>query len=339
MIVDFRSDTVTKPSKEMLEAMFSAELGDDVFEEDPTVIALEQKAAKIFGKEAGIFCPSGTMTNQIAVRLHTQIGSEVICDRLCHIYNYEGGGVAVNSGASVRLMHGDRGRFTAEMVEENINPDDVHAPVTSMVAVEDTCNKGGGSVYNLEELREIAKVCRANKLAFHLDGARVFNGLVESGNDYKDYGSLFDTISICLSKGLGTPSGSVLLGTRENIKMARRVRKVLGGGMRQAGILAAAGIYALDHNVNRLQEDHAKARQLAETLAEMTYIKEVVPVETNIVIVHLADGVSNSHFIGNLANKGIKVVPFGPGKIRFVTHLDIDDSSMQYTLEVLKNLD
>ena len=330
MIVDLRSDTVTKPTKAMLAAMLSAEVGDDVFEEDPTLNALEAKAAAMFGHEAGLFCPSGTMTNQVAIRVHTHAGAEVICDRSSHVYNYEGGGIAVNSRASVRLLHGDRGRFTGDDVRANINnPNDVHLPLTKLVCVEDTCNRGGGCFYDLETLKGIQQATKEAGLPLHLDGARVFNALVETGYDYVEYGQLFDSISVCLSKGLGAPIGSVLLGSMEFIRSARRVRKVLGGGMRQVGILAAAADYALDHHITRLKEDHERGRALGAELAKQAYVKEVIPVETNIVVFVLNDDVPQADFLANCQQNGIRCVGFGPQRVRMVTHLDIGDAHME----------
>ena len=271
MIIDLRSDTVTKPTAGMKEAMFSAPVGDDVFGEDPTVNALEEKAAKLFGMEAGLYCPSGTMTNQIAIRLHTRIQTEVICHKYSHVYLYEGGGIMANSLASVKLLEGDLGKITAEQVKASINPDDVHAPETTLVSLENTMNKGGGSIYTLDEVKPIRKVCDDNGLKLHLDGARLFNALAESGESPAAWGAQFDTISICLSKGLGSPVGSLLLGSKSDIKRARKVRKSWGGGMRQAGFLAAAGIYALDNHVVRLTEDHARARDLGKMLLYLRF--------------------------------------------------------------------
>ncbi|TAH01906.1 MAG: aminotransferase class I/II-fold pyridoxal phosphate-dependent enzyme, partial [Sphingobacteriales bacterium] len=259
MIADYRSDTVTRPTPAMLAAMMNAPLGDDVFGEDPTINQLEQLAAGTFGYEAAIFCPSGTMTNQIAIKCHTQPGDEVICDKNSHVYIYEGGGIAFNSGASVRLLEGDRGRITAEQVAESVNPDDVHRPISRLVSLENTCNRGGGSCYNLTEIEKIRKVCNQHGLILHLDGARLFNAMVARKEDPQAYGKLFHSISICLSKGLGAPVGSLLLGNQAFIKKARRVRKVFGGGMRQAGVLAAAGIYAMENHVERLTQDHLHA--------------------------------------------------------------------------------
>ena len=289
MIVDFRSDTVTKPTKPMLEAMHSAPVGDDVFGEDPSINALEEFAADLFGMEKAIFCPSGTMTNQIAIKCHTQPGDEVICDELSHVYQYEGGGIAFNAGASVKLLQGDRGRITANLVEQNIQPDDVHRPVSSLVVVENTSNRGGGSCYDFTELEKIGTLCKQKNLAFHIDGARLFNAIVVKKENPKQYGELFDSISICLSKGLGAPVGSLLLGKQDFIKKARRVRKVFGGGMRQAGSLAAAGLFALKNHVERLSEDHDHAIQLNHMLTSLPFVSEILPVETNIIIAECAN--------------------------------------------------
>jgi len=338
-LIDLRSDTVTKPTLAMKEAMMQAEVGDDVFQEDPTVIGLEQKAAKYFGMEAGIFCPSGTMTNQIAIRLHTQPQSEVICDEKSHIYLYEGGGIAYNSLSSVRLLKGDRGRLNAEMIADQINnPDDIHAAVTSLVSLENTVNKGGGCFYDIKEIEAISRICKKHYLPLHLDGARVFNALVASGDNPKDYGQYFDTISICLSKGLGCPVGSVLLGSEATIKKARRIRKVLGGGMRQAGFLTAAGMYALDHHINRLSEDHSRAKVLGEALKSLNFAEYVLPVDTNIVIFRLSYKQLATEFVATLQKHGVLAVPFGKHDVRFVTHLDFNDSQLEQTLKVLSSL-
>ena len=328
MIIDLRSDTLTKPTAGMREAMFSAPVGDDVFGEDPTVNALEEKVARLFGMEAAVFCPSGTMTNQIAIRLHTRIQTEVICHKYSHIYLYEGGGIMSNSLASVKLLDGDLGKITAAQIAASINPDDVHAPETTLVSLENTMNKGGGSIYTLDEVKPIRELCQEKGLKLHLDGARLFNALVESGESPANWGAQFDTISVCLSKGLGCPIGSVLLGTNADIKRARKVRKSFGGGMRQAGFLAAAGIYALDHQVDRLKEDHARARKLGEMLLDLPVVSEVLPVATNIVIARL-EGTTPEEFMGKLAQKEIKSVKFGPDLVRFVTHHDFGDDQLK----------
>jgi threonine aldolase len=327
-LLDLRSDTLTQPTAGMKEAMFEAPLGDDVFGEDPTVNALETKIAALFGMEAGLFCPSGTMTNQIAIRLHTGPQKEVICHQYSHIYLYEGGGIMANSMASVKLLTGDLGKITASQVAESINPDDVHAPETTLVSIENTMNKGGGSIYTLDEIKPIHALCKEKGIKLHLDGARLFNALVETRESPADWGALFDTISICLSKGLGCPIGSVLLGTKADIKRAKKVRKVFGGGMRQAGFLAAAGIYALDHQVERLKEDHRRARVLGQFLIQAPHVAEVLPVATNIVIARF-DGISPETYLQELTQKGIKGVKFGKDLVRFVTHLDFGDVHLE----------
>lgn len=336
-VIDLRSDTVTTPTAGMLQAMMEAEVGDDVFGEDPTVRALEERAAARFGMEAGLFCPSGTMTNQIAIKVLTQPGQEVICAANAHIYLYEGGGIAFNSSCSVRLLPGDRGRITAADVAASINPDDIHFPPTALVALENTMNKGGGSIYSLQDIAAIHQVCASHQLPLHLDGARVFNALVATGEDPLRYGQYFTTISVCLSKGLGAPVGSVLLGSRAHIKQARRIRKAMGGGMRQAGFLAAAGLYALEHQVERLKEDHARARQVGEVLGSLPWVKQVEPVDTNIVLFELA-GPTTQQVLAALAEQGVRAVAFGPKSIRMVTHLHIDDTKLERLLQVLKQL-
>jgi threonine aldolase len=338
MTVDYRSDTQTKPTKEMLEFMFHAKVGDDVFGEDPSINELETRAAELFGMEASVFCPSGTMTNQIAIKCHTQPGDEVICDVSSHIYQYEGGGIAFNSGASVKLVYGDKGRITAEQVLENINADDVHKAHTSLVSLENTSNRGGGSCYELEEIRRIKKVCDDKSLRLHLDGARLFNALVEKQESPKEYGQLFDSISVCLSKSLGCPVGSLLLGKKEFIRKARRARKVFGGGMRQAGYLAAAGIYALQNNVYRLKQDHDHAKQIAETLLKKSFVGEMLPVETNIVIFGLKQPWTSASFVGKLKGYGILGHPISPTQVRLVTHLDVSEAMVEKTIEVINKL-
>lgn len=336
MTVDLRSDTVTKPTPGMLEAMWSAKVGDDVFGEDETVNTLEEKAAKMFGMEAGIFCPSGTMTNQIAIKCFTQPLDELIADQTAHVYRYEGGGIAFNSAVSTRLLNGDRGRITAEMIAPEINAENVHYPHTSLVVLENTVNKGGGSCYTLEDIKPIAELCRDKKLKLHLDGARIFNALTFTGDKAADYGKYFDGISVCLSKGLGAPVGSVLLAGKETIKYARRLRKVFGGGMRQAGFLAAAGIFALDHHVERLKIDHAHAQILAEELSKYSWVSNLIPADTNIV---LFDTVAPAEqVLKNLLEKGIKANSTDSHRIRFVTHLDVHADQVEYVAKVLKEI-
>jgi threonine aldolase len=337
--IDLRSDTVTQPTKGMKEAMWAAELGDDVFGEDSTVNNLEETAAKLFGMEAGLFCPSGTMTNQIAIKMHTQPGNEVICEELSHVYQYEGGGIAFNSGASVRLLQGDRGRINANHVAEGINnKDDLHKAISNLVVLENTSNRGGGSCYELNDIKTIKQVCVDNDLILHLDGARLFNALVAKQQSTKDYGQLFDSISICLSKGLGSPVGSVLLGTKEKIKKARRIRKVFGGGMRQAGIIAAAGLYALEHHVDRLATDHAHAKLIEAALLTNPNIETVLPVETNIVIFKVKDRINAEQLVQQLKEKGILCFTMGKQQIRFVLHLDVSEAMVQRTIELLQKI-
>ncbi len=338
MIANLRSDTFTKPTPEMLEAMITAEVGDDVFGEDPSINALEEKGASLFGMESAIFCPSGTMANQIGIRIHTQLQDEVICDYRSHIYQYEGGGIASNSGVSIKLLDGDRGRLTADQIQQNINPADIHKPSTTLISLENTVNKGGGCYYDFEELLKIKAVADANYLKMHLDGARLYNALVETGESPEKYGKIFDTISVCLSKGLGAPVGSLLMGTKEMIKKARRVRKVFGGGMRQAGFLAAAGIYALDHHIDRLKEDHQRARAIGEVLRNQSYVESLMSIDTNIVIFTLTDGITTDLTLGKLAEKNVLALPFGPREVRMITHLDFTDQMLDKTIAVLKSL-
>ena len=340
MIIDLRSDTVTKPSKAMLEAMHQAPVGDDVFQEDPSINELESFAAAMFGKEKALFCPSGTMTNQIAIKCHTNPGDEVICDELSHIYQYEGGGIASNSGASVKLLQGDRGRINASMVEASIhNPDDIHKPLSRLVVLENTANRGGGSCYDFGDILAIGKVAKQHGLSFHIDGARLFNALVAKGETTLQYGQAFDTISICLSKGLGAPVGSLLLGDNAFIKKARRIRKVFGGGMRQAGSLAAAGLFALQNNIDRLSIDHAHAKAIEGMLKEKYFVKEVVPVETNIVIAECLPDFNLPAFISAMTDKGVLFFAISPSRFRMVTHLDISSSMINQLQDILKNID
>lgn len=337
-MIDFRSDTVTKPGKEMLAWMMQAKTGDDVFGEDPTIIELEKYAADLFGMEAALFCPSGTMTNQIAIKTHTQAGDEVITDSESHVYQYEGGGIAFNAGCSVQLIKGNRGRLTAQQVKSAINPVDIHKAPTRLVCLENTSNRGGGSCYDIAEIKAIKVVCTENNLSLHLDGARLFNALIAKNETPQQHGELFDSISICLSKGLGAPVGSLLLGNQEFIKKARRWRKVFGGGMRQAGFLAAAGLYALQHNIERLKIDHERALLIEKALLEKDFVETVLPVETNIIIAELKDIMSPNNFVTAMKEKGILLFPFGHQKIRMITHLDMDDEMIAKTIEVIKNL-
>jgi threonine aldolase len=334
MIVDLRSDTVTKPTPAMLDAMFNAKVGDDVFGEDETVNSLEEKAAAIFGMEAGIFCPSGTMTNQIAIKCFTNPMDELIADQTAHVYRYEGGGIAFNSAVSTRLLNGDRGILSANMIAPEINAENVHYPRTNLVVLENTVNRGGGSCYKLSQIEPIARLCQEKGLKLHLDGARIFNALVTTGDKAIDYGKYFDGISVCLSKGLGAPVGSVFLADTETIKYARRVRKVFGGGMRQAGFLAAAGIFALDHHVDRLKVDHSNAQLLATELEKYNWVKSIMPIETNIIVFETIQPATL--IVDKLAVFGIKALTTGLNTVRFVLHLDITSEQIDYTIKSLK---
>ncbi|MEO8108686.1 MAG: GntG family PLP-dependent aldolase [Ginsengibacter sp.] len=337
-MIDFRSDTFTKPTPSMLEAMFSATVGDDVFGEDPTVNLLESMTAEMFGMEAGIFCPSGTMTNQIAIKCHTQPGDEVICDKLSHVYIYEGGGIAFNSGCQVKPLEGDRGRITADLVAGAINPDDVHKAASRLVCVENSANRGGGSCYDFSDLQLIREICLQNNLKFHLDGARLFNAMVENQESPKNYGEIFDSISICLSKGLGAPVGSVLLGEKTFIDKARRVRKVFGGGMRQAGYLAAAGIYAIQNNIERLSLDHLHAKEIAAALLKKDFTGKMLPVETNIIIFEIKGAYSAQSLADAFKEYDILVIPISASQIRMVLHLDISERMVKDTIQAIENL-
>lgn len=337
MIIDLRSDTVTKPTAGMLEAMHLAPVGDDVFGEDPTINRLEELAATMFGMDKAIFCPSGTMTNQIAIKCHTQPGDEVICDALSHVYQYEGGGIAFNAGASVRLLHGNRGRINKDLIKEAINnPEDIHKPISKLVVIENTANRGGGSCYKWNDLVEMSDVSRNLGLSYHLDGARLFNAMVAQEQHPEDFGKIFDSISICLSKGLGAPVGSLLLGKREFIKKARRIRKVFGGGMRQAGSLAAAGIYALEHHIAGLKTDHQHAKMLEEMFKKQSFITNILPVETNIVIAECDVKFDLKNFIEKMKEHGVLFFSIAPSKFRLVTHLDVTSDMIEMIPRIIK---
>ena len=338
MITDLRSDTFTKPSPLMLETMMNAKTGDDVFGEDPTVNALEALSAEMFGMEAGLFCPSGTMTNQIAIKCHTQPGDEVICDKVSHVYIYEGGGIAFNSGCQVKPIAGERGRITAEQVKESVNPDDIHKTRSRLVSIENTSNRGGGSCYEFDELLAIKEVCLENNLLYHLDGARLFNALVAKDETTQQYGKIFDSISICFSKGLGAPVGSVLLGNADFIKRSTRIRKVFGGGMRQAGYLAAAGIYALEYNLRRLEEDHVHAKQIANALLKKDFIGKMLPVETNILIFSVIDSYTPQSFCDFLKERNILCIPISPTQVRMVLHLDVSHQMVKDLIALLDQM-
>ena len=338
MIIDLRSDTVTKPSKSMLEAMLNAKVGDDVFREDETVNLLENKLAEMFGKSHALFFPSGSMANQTALKLHTNPGEQVICDKYAHIYNYEAGGASFNSGISCKLIDGQRGMFTADQVLEAINPKDYYYAQSTLVEIENTTNKGGGACWDFNEILKIRSVCDEYKLGLHLDGARLWNALVVKKETTKQYGDVFDTISVCLSKGLGCPIGSVLIGDELIMKNALRIRKVFGGNMRQVGYLAAAGLFALENNIGRLAEDHKKAKDIENVLKEVSWVKKIKPVETNIIIFELKSEVDEKRFVNELAQKNIKIIGMGGGKLRIVTHLDYNDDMHDFFITKLKKL-
>ena len=339
MDINLVSDTVTKPSQEMLRFMFQAEVGDDVYKQDLTAIELENKVAQFFGFEAGLFFPSGTMANQTAIKLHTQPGEQLIADKWAHVYNYEGGGVSFNSGVSCCLLEGNRGMITAEQVSGAINnPEFYHSPLTSLVCVENTTNKGGGACYDFNEFKKIRQVCDNNNLKFHLDGARIWNALVATNDNPTHYGKVFHTMSVCFSKGMGAPVGSVLLSDKATINKALRIRKILGGGMRQIGYLAAAGLFALEHNIERLAEDHRRAKELGDLLNNLPWVATVEPVETNILIFSVQSSIDENQLMQKLNQKGIAISSMGHGKLRIVTHLDYREVMHSYVLETLEKL-
>ena len=337
-MIDYRSDTVTKPTPAMLNAMFKAKVGDDVFHEDPSINELEHFAADMFGMEASLFCSSGTMTNQIAIKCHTQPGDEVICDRSSHIFQYEAGGIAFNSGCSVNVIIGNRGRISAEQIKDHINADDVHKAVSSLVSLENTSNRGGGSCYDYNEMVKIAELCKQKNLKFHIDGARLFNAIVANKENPKHYGEMFDSISICLSKGLGAPVGSLIIGKKDFIKKARRVRKVFGGGMRQAGYIAAAGLYALQNNIERLQIDHDNSKKIAAALKAKNFVDEILPVETNIIIFSIKNEMTPKLFIEKMKQEEILMYPISPTQVRIVVHLDITSEMIEKTIQIINQL-
>lgn len=339
MEINLVSDTVTRPGHEMLQHMFRAKVGDDVYKSDPTVNELEETVASLFGREAALFFPSGTMANQTAIKLHTNPGEQVICDKWAHIFHYEGGGASFNSGVSCALVDGHRGMITAQQVAAAINPPDFyHSPLTRLVSLENTTNKGGGACYDIETMKQIREVCKQNNLKYHLDGARIWNAIVARRQHPKQFGELFDTISVCLSKGLGAPVGSLLIGDKKDIDRALRIRKILGGGMRQAGYLAAAGLYALQNNVSRLEEDHRRAKDLAAFLEKLPWIASVEPVETNILIFAIQPQYNEKALIEKLKQKNIHISTMGHGKMRIVTHLDYKEVMHQYVLETFSKL-
>jgi len=337
-MIDLRSDTFTKPTAGMLSAMFNARVGDDVFKEDPTANALQEMMSDMFGMESALFCASGTMSNQIAIKCHTQPGDEVICDKLSHVYIYEGGGIAFNSGCQVKPVNGNLGRIKASQVREAINPIDIHKANSRLVSLENTANRGGGSCYEMADIQEIKQVCLENNLLLHLDGARLFNALIAKNESPKEYGAIFNSISVCLSKGLGAPVGSVLLGTKDFIEKARRVRKVFGGGMRQAGYLAAACIYALENHIERLALDHRHAQQIVAALKEKDFTGDMYPVETNIVIFEVKGKYTAQSLTEKLKENNILAMAISPTQIRMVLHLDVTEEMVKETISVISDL-
>ncbi len=337
-MIDYRSDTVTKPTPAMLNAMFSAKVGDDVFGEDPTINELEKYTADLFGMEESLFCPSGTMTNQIGIKCHTQPGDEVICEKMSHVFQYEGGGIAFNSGCSVNVINGNRGRVSAAEILNCINADDVHKAATSLVCLENTSNRGGGSCYDFNEIIRIRELCNLRNLKLHLDGARLFNALITNNETPKQYGEIFDSISICLSKGLGAPIGSLIIGNNQFIKKARRIRKVFGGGMRQAGYMAAAGLFALKNNIDRLKIDHSNAQLIADTLCKKDFVDVILPVETNIIIFSVKGDMTPKLFIDKMKENDIHMYPISPTQVRIVVHLDNTELMIEKTIEVISSM-
>ena len=340
MEINLISDTVTKPSAEMLKAMFAAKVGDDVFKQDPTVNEFERIVANLFGMEAALFFPSGTMANQTAIKLNTNPGDQIICDKWSHIHLYESGGASFNSGVNFNLLDGNRGMISAEQVKNGINdPEFYHAPLSKMVGIENTTNKGGGACYDIDELVKIKQVCVDNNLKFHLDGARLWNAMIAKKQHPKQFGELFDTISVCFSKGMGCPIGSVLLSDAETMRKALRIRKIFGGNLRQSGYLAAAGIYALQNNINRLEDDHNRAKELGNTLQKLSWVASVQPVETNIVVFSVIDTIEEKQVIEKLKQKGVAISLLAKNTLRMVTHLDYKQVMHEYVIDVLGKIE
>lgn len=338
--IDLRSDTVTRPSKEMRKAIAEAEVGDDVFGDDPTVIKLEEMVAFLLGKQKALYVPSGTMGNQVCLRSLTCPGDEVILEVNSHIYNYEVGAPAALSGLQLHPIRGERGIMKAEQILDEIRPDNIHHPQTALIVIENTHNRAGGTIYSLEVIQKISEVARKCNVKMHLDGARLWNASIATGIPLNMFASYFDSVSVCLSKGLGAPIGSIVAGSTEFIKKARKNRKLFGGGMRQVGIIAAAGMYAIEHNVNRLAEDHKNARILAEGLSKISGIYiDMETVQTNMVILEIKEqGKDAEWLVERLKENGILSIPFGKRKMRLVTHLDVNTEDMHQTIEVFKRV-
>ncbi len=336
--VDLRSDTVTRPTPAMRAAMQAAEVGDDVFQDDPTVHRLEARVAELLGKEAALFVPSGTMSNQIAVKVHTQPGDELICDVNCHIYNYEAGGPAILSGVTCHTLHGEDGILDVTQLEDTIRPDDDHQVRTRLVCLENTHNRGGGRIYPIEKIQAIRAWTRQHGLILHLDGARLWNAIVATGIPAKQWGDLFDTVSVCFSKGLGAPVGSALAGPREAIVRARRVRKLFGGGMRQAGVIASAALHALDHHIERLADDHRNAQTIAQAIADTPGLRLVpAEVDTNLIWFRVAREMGTAKEMAlALKERGVLVHAAGPQTLRACTHLDVSAAQAEFAAETIR---
>ena len=340
-MIDLRSDTITKPSAKMLDAMLKAKVGDDVYGEDPTVKHLENLVADYFGMDRAMFFPSGTMANQVAIKLHTNPGDQVIAHKYSHVYNYEGGGASFNSGVSFKLLDGEKGIFSTDELTSAINPKDFyHAPLSKLVSLENTTNKGGGHCWDFNDFESIKKICIDNNLGLHMDGARIWNSIIAKNDNPKLYGNIFDTVSVCLSKGLGCPIGSILVGKKNFIDKAIRIRKILGGGMRQVGYLAAAGLYAIQNNISRLLIDHERAKELSLKFLSKDFIKTINDVETNIIILELKESVQKKTIIDYFSKNEIVFDWFsmGPEKIRIVTHLDYSKDNHNYLMEIVDKL-
>ena len=339
-MIDLRSDTVTKPSHEMREAMVSAEVGDDVYGEDPTVNRLQERVAELLGKEAALFVPSGVMANQLAIKVQTQPGDEVIVESESHIFNFETAGAAFLSNVQLCTVKGTHGILKAEQVPQAIRSSVYYNPKTSLLCLENTHNKAGGTIYPLEEIQKIHDVARNRKLSLHLDGARLWNASVATGIALKEYARYFDTVSVCFSKGLGAPVGSALTGTREKIESARKYRKIFGGGMRQVGILAAGALFALDHNIERLKEDHDKAKWLANELSNLPGITlDLNSVQTNILIFNMSGrSESADELIAQLKAQGVLISEMGNSTLRAVTHLDVSMEQIKRASATIKSL-
>ena len=340
-MIDLRSDTITKPSAKMLDAMLKAKVGDDVYGEDPTVKRLENLVADYFGMDRAMFFPSGTMANQVAIKLHTNPGDQVIAHKYSHVYNYEGGGVSFNSGVSFKLLDGEKGIFSTDELSSAINPKDFyHAPLSKLVSLENTTNKGGGHCWDFNDFESIKKICSDNNLGLHMDGARIWNSIIAKNDNPKLYGNIFDTVSVCLSKGLGCPIGSILVGKKNFIDKAIKIRKILGGGMRQVGYLAAAGLYAIQNNISRLLIDHERAKEISLKFLSKDFIKTINDVETNIIILELNESVQKKTIIDYFSKNDIVFDWFsmGPEKIRIVTHLDYSKDNHNYLMEIVDKL-